>query len=143
MNWCLNKLTSITQKENVSLQQFQYRKISFPSYVTFQSKDPRIGIHESRISSNGPSQRLHRHVHINNNHTILRRSLPNAYILIRLHRHMRKSNELRIDAHTRQLQQQTSHTTKLNFTPSKHKDQLPNSTFQICAKSALNRTKSK
>lgn len=70
--------------------------------LTFQSKDSRIGIHKSRISSDRPPQRLHRHVHIYNNHAVLRSRFSNAYILIRLHRHVRESDELWIYANARQ-----------------------------------------
>ena len=94
------------QEKNTKIQQLQ---------PTFQSEDPRIRIHKSRICSNRPPQRLHRHVHINDNHAVLRSRFSNAYILIRLHRHVREIDELRIDADARQLQ-----ITKPDHTKSHH-----------------------
>lgn len=82
--------------------------------VTFQSKNSRIRIHESRIGSNRPPQRLRWHAHINNHNTVLWCSLPNTYILLWFHGNIRKGNELCIDPNTRQLQhqiKQTSHNT--------------------------------
>ena len=77
-------------------------KLIFSS-ETFKCKNPAVGIHQSRVCCDRPPQRLHRHVHINDNHAILGRGLPNAYVLVRFHRDMRKRNELRIDPDARKL----------------------------------------
>jgi len=72
---------------------------------TFESKDPAVGIHQSRVSSNWPPQWLHRHAHIDYNNTVLRRCLSHTNILIRFHRHMSKSYKLLVDPNTRKLNQ--------------------------------------
>ena len=91
------------QEKNTKIQQLQ---------PTFQSEDPRIRIHKSRICSNRPPQRLHRHVHIDDHHTVLRSRFPNAYVLIGLHRHVRERDELRIYANAWQLRSQKNHITQ-------------------------------
>ncbi|RRT37969.1 hypothetical protein B296_00050242 [Ensete ventricosum] len=53
--------------------------------------------------SDRPPQRLHRHVHVNDNDAILWRGLPDAYIFVRFHRDMRERDELRIDPDARKL----------------------------------------
>lgn len=70
---------------------------------TFQCKNSAIWIHQSWICSDWPPQRLHRHVHVDDHHTVLRRRLSDAYVLLRLHRNMRESDELRIYAKRWQL----------------------------------------
>lgn len=71
---------------------------------TFESENSGIGVHESRISSDWASQRLHWHVHINHNNTVLRSSFPDANVLIRFHRHVSERDELRVDSDASQLQ---------------------------------------
>lgn len=71
---------------------------------TFKSKDSRIRVHKGRVCSDGPPQRLIGHAHIDNDHAVLRRRLPNTYVLVRLHGDVGERHELRIDANARKLQ---------------------------------------
>lgn len=87
---------------NMLVEQKSFRSLYLAD--TLESKNPAVGIHQSRVSSDWPPQRLHGHVHIDNNHAILRRGLPDANILIRFHRNVRKRDELRIDPDARKLQ---------------------------------------
>lgn len=73
------------------------------SKYTFQSQDSAVRIHQGRVRSDRATQRLVRHRHINNHHTVLRRRLPYANVFIRLHRHMCERNELLVNPKTRQL----------------------------------------
>lgn len=70
---------------------------------TFKSKNPAIRIHQRGIRRDRPPQRLHRHAHINNHHTVLGRGLPDTDILLRFHRDMREGDELRVYADARKL----------------------------------------
>lgn len=61
---------------------------------TFQSKNPAIRIHQGRVRCDGPSQRLHWHIHINDNDTVLWGCFPDTYVLIGFHGNMCKCDEL-------------------------------------------------
>jgi len=76
--------------------------ISYKS--TFESENSRIRIHQGGIGRDGPSQRLRRHAHIYNNHTVLRRRFSDADVLLWFHRHVGEIYELWIDPEAWQLQ---------------------------------------
>lgn len=66
--------------------------------LSFKSEDSRIRVHESGVRSDGPPERLVGHAHVDNDHAVLGRRLPNANVLVRLHGDVGERDELRIDA---------------------------------------------
>jgi hypothetical protein len=68
---------------------------------TLESEDSGIGVHEGRVGSDRPAEGLIGHGHVDDDHAVLRRRFSHADVLVRLHRHVRESDELRVDPQAR------------------------------------------
>lgn len=71
---------------------------------TLEGQDLLVRVHEGRVGSDGPPQRLHRHGHVDNDDTVGGGRLAHADELLRLHCDMRERHELLVDAQVRELQ---------------------------------------
>ena len=89
---------------------------------TFKGNNPGIRVHESRVSSDWASQRLHGHAHVNDHNTVLRPGFPHANVLVRFHRHVRERHELRVDPNASQLQQPKRRIAKLKNNNKKNRN---------------------
>lgn len=97
---------------------------------TFQGQHSARRIHQGGVGGDRATERLVRHRHVNDHHTVLRRRLPHANVFIGLHRHMCKCDELLVNPEARQLHCNIPFSHTISTSSNVHSIKLHRSTSQ-------------